>query len=342
MRPLNSIPSLKVKFGIVIVAAVGITAFMSSLGAWLGWPGWLRPIIAAGLALLMVQFLAKGTTWPLRQMATAAQKMTGGDYSQRIEVASVDEVGRLAGSFNLMVAELEQVERQRRELVANVSHELRTPIAAIQVNLENLVDGVTEWDEARGRVMLDQVERLGRLVTQLLDLARLESGAAPLSLQPFAVRPLIESVVAETELHGHAVDLRVTVDPSIAMTGDAERLHQLLANLVDNAVRHSPEGAAVTIVAETAKADATTAEIGSPVVRFTVSDEGPGIPETERERIFERFHRADADRSTGSGGSGLGLSIARWIVDLHHGSIRATENKPQGARMVVELPATPP
>jgi signal transduction histidine kinase len=329
--PLNAIPTLKMKLSIVIVAAIAVTALLSGVNVGIGIPLWLGPILAAVVSLVMVHFLAKGTTYPLRQMAEAADSLVGSDYQRRITTASSDEVGQLANSFNAMVAELAEVERQRRELVANVSHELRTPIAAIQMNLENLVDGVTEWDTGRGEVMLRQTERLTRLVTQLLDLAKLEAGSAPLELQSFASSTLLEAVRAESELHERPVNLEISATPDLTVVGDVERLHQLLANLVDNAVHHSPDGGTVEL----------SAVPHGEGVRFTVADNGPGIPPEERERIFERFHRVDAGRSTSSGGSGLGLSIARWIVDLHGGSIAATENRPTGARMVVDLPASP-
>ena len=157
-------------------------------------------LAATAIGLLVVQLLARGMTSPLREMAAAASAMARGDHAVRVRATSRDEVGELARAFNTMAAELADVDRQRRELVANVSHELRTPIGALQALLENLADGVEPPDPATLRVALAQTERLGRLVAQLLDLSRMESGALPLRPVAFAVRPLLEQALREHEL----------------------------------------------------------------------------------------------------------------------------------------------
>jgi signal transduction histidine kinase len=213
--------------------------------------------------------------------------------------------------------------------VANVSHELRPPITALQAQLENLVDGVAEPDPATFRVMLAQVERLGRLVKQLLDLSRLESGAVPLDRSEFRVEPLLTHAVREQQLQGAPVTVDVLVEPAdLTAAGDPERVHQVVANLLENAVRFTPSGGQVDVRARRT-ADGVVIE---------VTDEGPGIPDDERARVFERFYRADAARATHDGGAGLGLAIARWIVDLHGGDIHPEPREPHGCRMVVTLP----
>ena len=209
------------------------------------------------LGLAMVQFLARGMTSPLREMAAAASAMARGDYGRRVRATSHDEVGELARAFNAMAAELADVDRMRRDLVANVSHELRTPIGALQALLENLVDGVEPVDPAALRTALGQTERLGRLVSQLLDLSRLESGALALRPAPFPVRPLLEQATRECEL-GEAwmaapVWLRVDVQPGdLRAVGDSERMHQVISNLLENAVRHSPADGRVWLSAHAA------------------------------------------------------------------------------------------
>lgn len=331
MRPLDFLPSIKLKLGAIIVGAVGVAVLVISLGVKFGiWP-YLTVGLAGLLALAMVQLLAKGLVSPLREMSVAAGAMARGDYGRRVTASSRDEVGDLARAFNAMAAELAEVDRVRRDLVANVSHELRTPITALRAGLENLVDGIADPDPAALRTMLDQVERLGRLVTQLLDLSKLESGAVPLNRQRFTVRPLLDQAVNEAKLHAPpTVELLIDADVRLQADADPERVHQVVANLVENAVRHSPAGGTVTVGA--------CQRNGS--VRIEVADQGPGIPPGEEERIFERFYRADASRSRVAGGSGLGLAIARWIVDMHGGSIKATPAEPQGCRMVVTLPGT--
>lgn len=337
MRPLDPLTSIKAKLGLVIVAAVLVTVVTLSLGFRAGFPGWLSAIGAAILALGMVQFLARGMTSPLREMATAASAMAKGDYSRRVTATSRDEVGRLALAFNQMAADLHEVDRMRRDLVANVSHELRTPISALQAVLENLIDGVEPPDADTLGTMLRQVERLGRLVSQLLDLSRLESGAVPLQRRPVEAVRLLDEAARESEFKSKTeakrVSVRVSVQPEhLSFDADEERVHQVLANLLDNATRHSPDGGSITLAARR----------DNGAVTIEVVDEGPGIQEEEASRLFERFYRSDRARSTNDGGSGLGLAIARWIVDLHGGDIHAANNVGRpGCRIVVTLPDVP-
>ena len=232
-----------------------------------------------------------------------------------------------------MAADLEEVDRLRRDLIANVSHELRTPISALQAVLENVVDGVEPAGADTFKVMLKQVERLGRLVSQLLDLSRLESGALPLQIADFDLQGVLEDAAQECRLHAPEVDLAVRVEPSgLAAHGDPERVHQVIANLLENAVRHSPPGAGVEVMAWRERDQ----------VVISVADEGPGIAEADAARVFERFYRAEAARASNSGGAGLGLAIARWIVDLHGGQIRPEQREPRGCRMIVVLPGAKP
>ena len=334
MRPLDPLSSIKTKLGVVIVAAVGVTVLVLIAAVRVGLPLWLGAVVAGLLALGMVQFLARGMTSPLREMARAAQAMGRGDYSQSVVATSRDEVGELARTFNKMSSELAEVERVRKDLIANVSHELRTPIAALQAVLENLIDGIEPPETDTLQTMLQQVERLGRLVTQLLDLSKLESGAVPLDRRAFELRPVIDQAARESKVNaaqtaGKAVAVNVDVEPGdLAIQGDAERVHQVLANLLDNALRHSPAGGSVAVTAR--------AEDGR--ARIEVIDEGPGMPEGEATRVFERFYRSDAARTASQGGSGLGLAIARWIVELHDGDITAENRAPTGCRMTVHLP----
>ena len=335
MRPLDPLTSIKAKLGLVIVAAVmGTTAaIVLGLQAGLGWV--LSALIAAAVGLVFIQFLARGMTSPLREMANAARAMAKGDYERRVTASSRDEVGELAVAFNRMAEELSETDRFRRDLVANVSHELRTPITALRAVLENLVDRVSPPDQETLRTMLAQAERLGRLVEQLLDLSKLEAGVIPLESTEYEVRPLLEQVLDERRVQvaktgGAGVSLRLIVEPeSLRSHGDAERVHQVFANLVDNAIRHSPEGGDVVVEARQRRGRMAVA----------VTDDGPGIPDDEAARVFERFYRADASRSVADGGTGLGLAIARWIVDLHGGDIRIDRARESGCRVVVELPS---
>jgi signal transduction histidine kinase len=330
MRPLDFLGSIKLKLGVLIVAAVAMTVAIVWLGDLAGLPATATGVVAVLLALALVQLLAHGMTYPLREMVGATRAMARGDYSRRVTATSRDEVGELARAFNAMAAELAEVERIRRDLVANVSHELRTPIGALRAKLENLVDGVEAAEPASMRSMLRQVERLGTLVDQLLDLSRLESGAVPLERTRFRAAGLVEHVVDEWRTRAEIRDIRVDaeVEPAtLELEGDEQRLHQVLANLVANAVRHSPRGGRILV----------RASASDGLARLEVCDEGPGIAPEEAERVFERFYRSDHARSSKDGGTGLGLSIARWIVELHGGQIRAEAAEPHGCRMLVEL-----
>jgi signal transduction histidine kinase len=337
VRPLDPLSSIKFKLGVVILAAVGVTVLVQSLGLRADLPLLLVGLVSAVLALGIVQVLARGMTSPLRQMVAAAKAMARGDYSRRVTATSRDEVGDLARAFNAMAADLAEVDQQRRDLIANVSHELRTPITALRAVLENLVDGVEPPDGATLRTMTSQVDRLGRLVDQLLDLSRLEAGVVPLERRAFPLAPLLERVVDESRVNADRgldrdVRLAISVEPiGLLVNGDAERVHQVVGNLVDNAIRHSPDGGRVSVEARDEK--------GS--VRIEVADQGPGIPEGQAQRVFERFYRADPARSSTDGGTGLGLAIAHWIVDLHGGEIHVERNEPSGCRMVVALPGVP-
>ena len=333
MRPLDRVGAVKLKLGLVITGAVAVTWFVHRAGADRGLGPVAQFVVALAVGLAFGYLLSRGMTSPLREMAAAARAMARGDYSRRVRATSRDEVGELARAFNAMAAELAEVDRMRRDLVANVSHELRTPISALQAVLENLVDGVTQPDRETLAAMLTQTERLSRLVTQLLDLSRLEAGTMPLHVAPIALASFLhetaDAALAARRATGGDGTVRVAVEPAdLTLHADAERVRQVVTNLVDNALRHSPPGVPVELSA--------VAHDHSVVVE--VRDAGPGIPPGEASRVFERFYRLDAARSADAGGSGLGLSIARWIVDLHGGSIRAEANHPTGCRMVVELP----
>ncbi len=314
------------------------TGFASRLGDTLGFLStfWLQFLVAGALAgalaLALARWIARGMTRPLRDMAAAARRMEVGDYSVRVTTRSRDEVGQLAHAFNRMSAELENVERTRRDLVANVSHELKTPIAAIRAHLENLLDGVEEPDPRTLEVMLAQSERLGRLVEQLLDLSRLESGEVPLQREAVPVGALAERVISEISVSRAASDvtLRADVGEGVPpLDADPERVHQVLFNLVDNAVRFTPPGGEVVIAARPVEAS----------VEVSVRDTGVGIAEEHLPRLFERFYRVDASRSREDGGTGIGLAIARSVVEAHGGRIRAESEPGRGSVFTFDLPA---
>ncbi|GAA3956863.1 sensor histidine kinase [Actinoplanes auranticolor] len=314
-RPLDPVRSIKAKLSVALGLAggVGLLIFWWSLDFMRVELSWFA--IAVALGLVTLQVAAHGTTVPLREMTDAARAMARGDYTRRVRATSRDEIGELAAAFNQMAADLAAADRQRRELIANVSHELRTPITALRGLLENIVDGVSDAEPETMRTALTQTERLGRLVTELLDLSRLDAGVMPMASDPIDVRAFLGDVVREATVNadgaGHDVRFAVSA-PALRIEGDRERLHQVFANLLDNAARHSPPGGTVTV----------RAERHDDHVVVAVADEGEGIPPAERDRVFERFTRGE--RATG-GGTGLGLAIAHWVVQLHQGTIAVVD-----------------
>ncbi|OZD08477.1 two-component sensor histidine kinase [Rhodococcus sp. 06-235-1A] len=316
-RPLDPLRSFKLKVSLI----VGIVLVLASIVFWIG-AGWqFRYTLLAALvvSLAATQFVAHGMTSPLREMTSAAKAMARGDYSTRVRATSRDEVGELATAFNTMAGDLEAAEKYRRELIGNVSHELKTPIAALRAVLENVVDGVTEADPETLAVALRQTERLGDLVTELLDLSRVEGGVLSIAREEFEVREFLEDA---TTVHRERVS--ILVSPSdVTVVADRSRMTQVITNLVDNAVRHSPHSSTVTLRAH--RIDDAFA--------LDVVDEGPGIAPADRHAVFDRFTRGGST----DGGTGLGLGIARWATELHGGTIEVLDSE-SGCHIRVVIP----
>ena len=332
MRPLDPLRSIKTKLGVLVAATVAVAATLASIGTGAGLSPFLTVPIAVLVALVVTQLLARGMTSPLREMTAAARAMAAGDSGRRVTATSRDEVGELARAFNAMAADLEAVDRQRRDLVANVSHELRTPVSALRAVLENIVDGVAAADPATLRTALAQTERLSALVADLLDLSRVDAGITLLDTVPHDVRSLLEEAVAEARLTGHRVDYAIEVAATgLLVHADRARLRQLLANLLDNAGRHSPLHGTVLVRASHGGGGGTTIE---------VLDEGPGIAPADRRGVFERFSTGGPDDT---GGTGLGLAIASWVTALHGGSIEILDPGPsgRGCRIQARFPDQP-
>jgi signal transduction histidine kinase len=335
VRPLDAFGSIKIKIGLLVTGAVMAAVVMT----WVGLRNEMGPTRTMPLAvvtgLVVTQILAHGMTSPLREMTEAARAMAKGDYSTKVSISSRDEVGELARAFTMMAQDLAQADALRREMIANVSHELRTPVAALQAELENMVDGVTEPDAQTLDLLLTQTRRLSRLVTDILDLSRLDADVVELGPVDIEVEAFLDDAVAAARLvassAGKQLAFVVEVAPrTLRMTVDVERLHQVAANLLSNAIRHSPDGGIITI----------TAISSGRWIQLDFKDQGPGIPPEDRERIFERFERgkmAQSSSSVPTGGTGLGLAIARWAVRLHAGSLVVAESE-SGADFRVRLP----
>lgn len=321
--PLDTVSSLKVKLGLLVAASVVVAVLLSLLGSAASVSPLLVLPVSVALALGVTQLLAAGMVAPLRRMTEVSRAMATGDYSGRVRTTATDEVGQLAAAFNRMAEDLATVDRERRDLIATVSHELRTPLTAMTALLENLADDVVPADSEHLGAALEEAQRLGRLVDDLLQLSRLEAGVVELDREPVGVRALVEASVAQVTAAGRTGAFEVTVPPGLEVLGDQARLRQLLVNVLDNAGRHAPAGTTVRVTG------------GTDGGRWwlEVADDGGGVAPQDRERVLERFG------TDGGGGTGLGLAVARWVAQLHGGTLRFLDPASgRGARLRLEVP----
>jgi signal transduction histidine kinase len=300
----------------------------------------LRPLVIAGLlalllAILLAIVITRSVAGPLQRLAGAAEGIAAGDYDQRVPPAGPEEVQRVAESFNSMAARVRTTQAAQRDFVANVSHDLKTPITAISGWSQALLDGAASAPEEQARAATtihSEAARMDRMVTQLLDLARLESGQVELVRQPVDMGQLLATVQRSFEPAAQArgVALELAVAPVAPVLGDPDRLAQIFTNLVDNALTHTPPGGRITLSAT---------QVGS-WVDSVVRDTGPGIAPEEQARVFERFYRVEKSRARGDErGAGLGLAIVRELVEAHEGQVRLESGPGQGTTFIIRLPA---
>lgn len=294
----------------------------------------LAVLAAAGVALVLSLWLSRRLAQPLREMSEAAQELARGRFDRRVKIPTADdEIRRLALSFNYMASQLGDLERLRREFIANVSHELRSPLTSMRGFLQGVLDGTIPPAEQHRYLSLafDETRRLSRLVNDLLDLAALESGDVQFHLTRVGVADLLTRAAAKMEPQAGEKGVRLQVEPDAAgaVRGDPDRLEQVLINLLDNAIRFTPQGGTVTL----------SAAPRGDVVEICVRDTGPGIPPEDLDRIWERFYKGDRARTRSKGGTGLGLAIARELVERQGGTIRAESRPGAGTAFFVTLPA---
>ena len=306
----------------------------------LGWftENLLPPLLQAGavalvLSVLLALLVSRSVAAPLRRVSAAAEAIARGDSGTRAPVSGPKEVRALAHSFNTMADRVEAARRSQRDFVANVSHELKTPLTSIQGFSQALLDGTASTPETTARaarVVHEEAERMRRMVDELLLLARFDAGQMVLARDPVELGPLLRGCVEKLAPQAQAaqVALELDVPERLCVTGDADRLAQVFANLVDNGVAHTPAGGRVTVAARPMD------EGGA--VQVTVTDTGGGIPADALPRIFERFYQVDKARRR-SRGAGLGLAITKEIVEAHGGTINAESVVGLGTRFAVRL-----
>ena len=317
-----------------LILASGMGTLTADESAFLSQVKWLMVVaaIVAGLAVLLVGTLqARRIVAPVRALADAARRVAGGEFAQ-IPVTSRDELGEMAMAFNTMAAELKRQHTLRRRAMADIAHELRTPLSVLQIDLESIEDGLTEPTTEVVARLQEEVALLNRLVEDLRMLSLAEAGELHMEVQPVEVGNLVQMVVER--VRGTALEkgvgLRSEIGESVPpVAGDAQRLSQVLFNLLSNAVRHTPEGGQITVTAQL---------IESKEVRITVQDNGEGIPADELPHVFERFYRTNHALSSDLGGSGLGLAIARSLVEAHGGRIWAESVEGEGSTFAFVLP----
>ncbi len=290
---------------------------------------------AAAAALLLGSLLSSSLSRRLSRLGEAASRVAAGDLSASVPVEGDEELARLAASFNAMTSALAASEAEKRRIIADSAHELRTPVALVRGMVEAMLDGVYPADEATLRSVHEETIRLSRLIDALRELEAIDSGALALDVAPVDLAAIAEGAALAFGPAARAagVELSVRASPAPGAAGDGLRLGEALGALVDNALKYGASGGRVLVAA------GPSPEGGA---YLAVEDAGPGLPEEERERVFERFYRLDKSRSAAGGGRGLGLAIAREIARAHGGDLRCLASAELGgARFELALPARP-
>jgi signal transduction histidine kinase len=293
----------------------------------------LMGFAAATASLFVAVLLTPGLFKPLEDIATVARQITrADDLSRRVPHSNrPDEIGDLARAFNQTLERLERLFRTQQRLLADVSHELRTPLTAIRGNMD-LIQHIGEADPESISAMQFEIERMTRLVGDLLLLARADSGGLPLERKPVELDNILFDVYRQVRIINPPVELSLSEVDQVMVLGDADRLKQLFLNLVENSIKYTPEGGSVTI----------SLSKKSGWGQFEVTDTGMGIAPENLPHIFDRFYRVDKARARSQGGSGLGLSIAKWIATAHGGTIRVKSQLGEGSTFTVTIPLYEP
>ncbi len=298
-----------------------------------------RSLLWTGLAvgaagILLISLLSRRMLGPVRELSSAARLLGQGDTSQRVSPRGRDEVAELGRAFNSMASDLEKAEQQRKILMADIAHELRTPLSNVQGYLEAIKDGLLQPDARTIDTVHEQVIQLARLVEDLRLLALAEAGDLPLHRQPGSLVDVLQRSMDGVKPRADASGVQLLLEAPEALPPvelDSMRIAQVVGNLLENAISYTPEGGQVTVTASLSD---------SGLARVTVADTGIGIPEEDLPSIFERFYRVDPSRTRATGAAGLGLTIAKGLVEAHGGAIYAESSPGQGSRFTFELPLT--
>ena len=288
-------------------------------------------LLAIAVAFLITYFLSRRISAPVKALTVAARQMGRGDLSQRVQSKDKGELGELARAFNTMAENLERGEQLRRNMIADIAHELRTPLSNLRGYLEAITDGVIKPRSGAIRSLGEEANLLSRMVDDLQDLSLAEAGELKLDRQTQDIKRLLKKTVALRQTQATAKGVLVSVDlpkklPRVNI--DTHRISQVLLNLIDNAITHTPEGGTITISAVTF----------DKWLEIAVDDTGEGIPAEDLPNVFERFYRVDKSRARATGGAGLGLAIAKSLVGAHGGKIEVRSQEGKGSRFLFTLP----
>lgn len=289
-------------------------------------------VIAAGAASLLGLAIASRMARPLASLERTAVAVARGDLEARSGLGDrSDEIGSLGRSFDAMAADLHAAELARRRMFQDAAHELKTPLAVIDATTTAVLDGVYGHDDRHLETVRDQARLLTRIVDDLRTVSLAEAGVLPLRRETVAIGPLLASVARDLDARATAAGIAIGVGDAgdLAVEADPDRARQVMAALLDNAIRHTPAGGRIRLEARR--------EAAGPVV-LSVVDSGPGIAPADLPYVFDRFYQADPARDRATGTSGLGLAIVRAVVEAHGGRVRAANEPGAGARFEIELP----
>ena len=283
------------------------------------------------VALLLGVIISRSITRPIRELTKATHAMADGNLNQKVNVRSRDEIGELAESFNKMSSDLSRSFNLRKQMTADIAHELRTPLSLIIGHAEGVHDGVLEPSRENFEIIREEAERLEKLVNDLRTLSLADAGELSVDFQPVNINNLMSDVYTHyiSLFNQHRITLNLKPAPVILTANlDPSRFTQVLNNILDNALRYTPEGGSVDMETEQVKDK----------IQISIQDDGEGVTPEEAAHLFDRFYRADESRNRNDGGSGLGLAIAKSIIEMHNGKIWAESEKGKGLRIIIQLP----
>jgi signal transduction histidine kinase len=325
-------PNPNYMFGTVYVTSLNapnaLTILLSNtINTYLLWGA----ALAIAIAIILTFFISRRVLSPIRTLGVTAKKLGKGDFSQRVQVKDHGEVGELAQTFNSMADDLERTEKLRRNMVADIAHELRTPLSNVSGYLEAIRDDVVKPDASTIASLSEEVDLLSRLVDDLQELALADAGELKLARQPEDLSQLIQQSVKaiRTRVLDKGLEISIDVPEELPLLNiDYHRISQVLRNLLENALKHTPSGGKITV----------SAAPEGKQVRIKVIDNGEGIPAEDLPNMFERFYRVDKSRARQAGGSGLGLTIAKRLVESHGGTISVQSELGKGSCFSFALP----